>query len=582
MKISNRNIYIAVQLIIIFGLSGCKKDFLGKPQGNDTNVDSIFSTSQKAQSAIALAYSESLASGIDISGWDANRDYGLCSSTLGHISGEINEVKFSWEDGWKIQRSGMVADDGSGKALSDDGFNFNFKCLRQNNLVIENIDKVKDMSASEKEQVKAEMKTLTAYRYQEMFKRYGGVPIVTKSLTTEDSIKIPRATLQRTLDYIIQLCDEAALILPNTYPDNMKGRVTKGVALSIKGEALMFAARPLFNSASPYMNLGANNTLICFGKVDATRWQNAVDANKAVLDWALANSYKVINTGSPLDDYGTAVATPGNAEILLAYKFQQDVGNYDPHSQGGGANGMSFNQITQYYKADGTNQVWATSASPYAEYVTKIQQMEPRYKESAQAAGIDAWNNPNDYNWSSQKMSGQSSWEGYGGTEACGRRVKFWYHAGTRNWFEFPIYRLAEFYLNLAEAYNELGQSASALVNLNVIRNRAGLPNITETNKDLLRQIIQRDWAVEFYEEGHRFYDVKHWKLADINNGIIGGDKYSFIFTYVNSNFGLVAADYLTYKTSKVYTAFWTSSQYLTPFPIHEINKGYLVQNPGY
>jgi hypothetical protein len=588
MKPKSIRTYIVVTLISIIGLSACKKDFLQKPQGSDMNVDSVFSTSQKAMSAIAMAYSRSLASGINLIDWDGNRTYGMIAGSLGDISGELSDLKFNWEDCWTIQRSGMTADDGSGKPRSDDGFNVNFVCIRQNNLVIDNIDKVKDMSASEKEQVKAEMETLTAYRYEEMFKRYGGVPIVTKSLTTADSIKIPRATLQKTLDYIVMLCDEAATVLPDTYPDNMKGRVTKGVALAIKAEALMFAARPLFNSATSYMNLGANNNLICFGNVDPSRWQKVADASKAVLDWASStNSNHIINTGSPLDDYGTAVATPNNAEVLLAYKneyvnYTGDGQYYDPRDQECGANGMSFYQISQYYKADGTNQVWPTVVTPYSDYATKIQEMEPRYKASAMAAGIDAWNNPNDVNWNSTSLTNASNWDGIGGTEACGRRVKFWYHAGTRKWFEFPIYRLAEFYLDLAEAYNELGQPANALVNLNVIRTRAGLPSITETNQVVLRQIIQREWAVEFYEEGHRYFDVKHWKLADIGNGIIGGDKKSFVFTYVNGSCGWVASDYLTYVTKVVYTGFWNSSQYLTPFPTTEINKGYLVQNPGY
>jgi hypothetical protein len=585
MKISR---YIAITFVFVIGLSACKKGFLEKPQGSDTNVNSIFSTKQKAVAAIAQAYSMSLAAGIaGIVDYDGNRIYGLSSGSLSHISGEVNDVKYNWEDGWIIQRSGMTADDGSGKARSDDGFNFNFRAIRQNNLVRENIDKVSDMAEIEKEQVKAEMKTLTAYRYEEMFKRYGGVPIVTKSLTVEDSIKIRRSSLQTTLNHIVTLCDEAAAVLPDNYPATFRGRATKGVALAIKAEALLFAARPLFNAASPYLNFGANNNLICFGNEDQQRWQKAADAAKAVVDWSLANGYQIINTGSPLDDYGTAVATPSNMEVLLAYKNQTGPGGngnyYSPQGQSGGANGMSFGQLTQYYKMDGSNQSWTgTTARPYAEYATRMQEMEPRYKASAMAAGMDAWNNPNDQYWSSSTVSNASTWEGRGGTEACGRRVKFWYRAGNRPWFEFPIYRLAEFYLDLAEANNELGQPAKALESLNVIRKRAGLPNITETNQSDLRKIIQREWAVEFYEEGHRLYDVKHWKLPDIGNGIIGGTKKSFVFTYANGSYGLVAADYKTYSTQDLYNGFWNSSQYLTPFPTTEINKGYLIQNPGY
>ena len=583
-----KTVYILLILSgFLFSWISCESDFLEKPMGSDLLVDSVFSSQQKSLTAIAQAYSNSLASGITILDWDGDRTYGLKSGTLSHLSGELNAVKFNWEDGWMIQRSGMTADDGSGLPRSDDGFGFNYKAIRHNYLVIENIDKVADMSQQEKDQVKAEMKTLIAYRYEEMFKRYGGVPIVTKSLAGDDEVKIPRASLQEVLDQIVGLCDEAIGVLPDQYPDNSKGRVTKGVAMAIKAEALMYAARPLFNSATPYMDLGENNNLICFGNTDPARWQKAIEAAKDVINWSLSHGYQMINTGSPLDDYGTAVATPSNPEVLLAYKYQFSPGSngnyYSPQGQSGGANGMSYYQLTQYCKADGTEQTWpGTTATPYSDYSQRINEMEPRYKASAAGAGLDAWNNPGSQYWSSTQLSNASNWEGRGGTEACGRRVKFWYHAGTRKWFEFPIYRLAEFYLDLAEAYNEAGDATNALANLNVIRRRAGLPNASNTNKEALRKMIQREWAVEFYEEGHRLYDVKHWKLDDIGNGIIGGVKKSFIYTYANGSYGLTSKDYLTYSVQEVYTGFWSPNQYLSPFPRTEINKGYLVQNPGY
>jgi len=571
----------------MLSLVSCEKDFLEKPPGSDLSVDSIFSTQQKSLTAIAQAYAGSLASGIAILDWDGSRTYGMSSGTLSHLSGELSDLKFSWEDSWMIQHSGMTADDGSGSARSDDGFGYNYVAIRQDYLIIENIDKVTDMTQDEKDQVKAEMKTLIAYRYEEMFKRYGGVPIVTKSLSTADDIKIPRSSLQDVLNHIVDLCNEAIDALPDTYPNSSKGRATKGVAMAIKTEALLYAARPLFNSATPYMDLGENNNLICFGNNDPSRWQNVVDAANAVIEWALANGYKIINTGSPFDDYGTAVATPNNPEVLLAYNYQFSPGGngnyYSPLGQSGGANGMSYYQLTQYCKADGTEQTWPGIVStPYSDYLQRINDMEPRYKASAAGAGLDAWNNPGSITWSSTALANASNWQDRGGNEACGRRTKFWYHAGSRSWFEFPIYRLAEFYLDLAEAYNELGDANNALANLNVIRQRAGLPNATTTDITGLRKIIQREWAVEFYEEGHRLYDVKHWKLDDIGNGIIGGSKKNFIFTYVNGSYGLTSSDYLTYSVQDVYTGFWSINQYLSPFPRTEINKGYLVQNPGY
>ena len=542
----NKYILLVISISFLF-LYSCQKDFLRKPLGGDLNVDSVFSTKQKSLAAIAQAYSFSLASGIPVTDWDNNREYGLRSSTLSHLSGEVNALKFDWEDGWMIQRSGMTANDGSGIPMSPDGFVFNYKCIRHNYLVIENIDKVVDMSDEEKKQVKAEMKVLIAYRYQEMFKRYGGVPIVTSSLSVEDEINTPRSNLQEVVNHVIKLCDEAFPDLVNVQPLDMKGRVTKGIALAVKSEILLYAARPLFNSASPYLSL-TNNSLINYGNYDPQRWKDAALASVEVINWANNNGIKIINTGNPFDDYATAVATPGNAEILLAYKNQVSSsggngGYFDPRGQSGGANGMSFYQLTQYLKADGSEQNWPAEdvSLPYSDYNTKINEMEPRYKASAMGAGIDPWNNPNDVNWNSSRMSDASTWADRAGTEACGRRVKFWYKAGVRIWFEFPIYRLAEFYLSAAEAYNELDQPALSLQYLNVIRSRAGLPLVNITDKEELRKIIQREWAVEFYEEGHRLFDVKHWKLADIGKGIIGGSKKSFVFTYKNGQFGRVA-----------------------------------------
>lgn len=577
--------YILLSIVVAsFCLASCEDVFLEKRIGSDLNVDSIFSTREKSFSAIAQAYSMSLVAGITTSEWDRDRQNGLIAGTLSQLSGEVNHIKFNWEDAWKIQRSGMTANDGSGKPMSSDGFAYNYRAIRQCYLVIENIDKVADISLNEKNQIKAEMQTLIAYRYQEMLKRYGGVPIVTKTLTVEDNLEIPRATVKQVMEHIERLCDEAVPLLPNGYDSSNTGRITKGIAMAIKAEAYMYVARPLFNSAMPYMDMGTHNQLICYGVYDASLWDKAIQANLDVIEWALKNGYKIIDTDNPFNDYGTAVATPGNDEVLLAYKSQNtNMINYDPHAQTGGANGMSYLQLTYYHKTDGTDQTWTDETwVPYNIYVQKVNELEPRFKVSATVGGQDSWNNPGSEYWSSKTLSNASDWAGRGGTEGAGRRVKFWYMAGLRNWFEFPIYRLAEFYLNLAEAYNEVNNPGKSHGYLNVIRDRAGLPAVTETDQKRLRQIIQREWAVEFYEENHRYFDVKHWKLPDIGNGMVGGPKKAVVFQYVNGESGWQAADYIAYSVRVAYTGFWANNQYLEPFPIAEVNKGYLKQNPGY
>lgn len=591
-KIRGPLLSIIAGVIVLLSLASCQDEFLLKPIGSDVTEEDIFTTAEEANKAIAQAYSVSMLSGIPGgSTWEGSY-HQFRESTISQISGELLAIKMGWQDAFKIQHGGFSADDGNGRPLTEDGFNHNWQAIRHSYLVMEKIDQVADMSESEKEQVKAEMKVLIAYRYKEMLKRYGGVPIVEQSLSIEDEILIPRATVQETLDFIVKLSDEAAAVLPDSYPPQWIGRATRGVALATKAEALMYAARPLFNSGAPPMSLGGeNDRFINFGNFEMARWQQAADASKAVLDWARANGHEIINDPGvdPLDNYGTAVATPGNRETFFAYKNQWGGGPvndlYNPRASWQATDAMSCYQLSQYYKQDGTDQTWPAVGEgplPYSDYFDKIQEMEARYKASAVAAGIDAWNNPGDEYWAFRNVLRSSG--GVGGTqqrEKCGMRSKFYYKAGTRSWFEFPLYRTAEFYLNLAEAYNELGQTAQALEHLNAIRDRAGLPDVTETDQDALRKIIQREWAIEFYEEGNRLFDVRHWKLEDIDNGIIGGPKIAFEFEYVSGTPSF-PEDYEAYEMIVEYTGFWDDSQYFHPFPADEVAKGYLVQNPGY
>lgn len=581
-------------ITVVSVLVSCKKDFLQKPDvtGN-TTIETVFSTTTDAEHAIAAAYKVSLVANL----WDGNS---LNNGILSSVSGEMCYGE-SWATIFHFVSSGFLASPGleSNPAQSTDNFYTNYTDIRKDFLVAENIDKVKDMDATTKGYVKAEMKALIAYRYLAMFMRYGGVPLVNKSLMQTDSLNVPRATLQATLDRIILLSDSAAAGLPDKWPDKFTGRFTKGAAMAIKAKALIYAARPLFNAATPYLDFGSNNKLICFGAADPGRWTTAIAANEAVLTWAASNGYGVINTGggndSPdlnaFDDYATATSTPANKEVLLAYKY--DVSGdkffkfynvaYNSERYLSAHMGMPTNFLINYYRADGTDQQWPSgiaNALPYADYNAKMNAMEPRFKADNYAHGIDCWNNPGDNAWSYANCSQGQNHNGSGSGDA--QSTKYYYKAGSRSWFEYPLYRMTEFYLNLAEAYNETGNTQKALTNLNIVHNRAGLPSITETDQVKLRKIIQREWAVEFYNENHRYFDVKHWKL-DVGNGISAGQMTEFQFTFVPGQTNdRIAANLATYYDKPTYIAYWDPKMFLEPIPRTEIDKGILVQNPGY
>ena len=589
--------------------------FLEKPDTTGTvDQQAVFSTTKNAQAALMSCYQNVLRHG-----WPGGMGIGHC--TYGAISGEVGRG-YNWHSSYHISQQGLSVNGTDGSDAGAEHFGNNWRFIRECYLVKENIDYVADMSDADKEVIKAEVSALIAYRYMGMFYRYGGVPIVRKSFFSTDDLSARRATVQEMVDFICELCDEAYQVLPAKWDNANTGRMTKGAAMAIKARTLQFAARPLFNSATPYLSMknAEDNAYICFGNADKERWKAAIDANEAVLSWASSNGVRLLNTGgagegkpnpNAFDDYGKATSTPSNEEIILAFKFNSsnvndpivnfincsryETGNrYDTD-----CSGVLTNHLENYWAADGTEMSWPRvgDAMPRSgsDWIANIAKIEPRALADIKFGGHDSANNPGDYNWqnigwnrggySADKDKGDVFPNAIDSDKGCGERTKFYYHAGNRVWFEPPLFRLAETYLYLAEAYNEYGNSAKALENLNKVHNRAGLPSITETDQAKLRAIIQREFAVEFFQENHRYYDVKHWKRSDIGNGICGGAMRMLQFNIKNDDAATwpYAAKWIdTYWDAVAYESYWNDAMFLEPFPQSEINKGTLVQNPGY
>ena len=596
--------------------------FLQKPDTTGTvDRDTVFGSKKNAEAALMSCYSSVLVHGLP-------GGLGFGHGTLGAISGEINKGA-SWHGTYVISQQGLSANgvgsdipSGSVSAGSEN-FSKNWSAIRQCFIVKESIDMVPDMTEEQKKVIKAEVTALIAYRYMGMFYRYGGVPKVTKAFEASDDLTAGRESLENTLQYILDLCDEAYAVLPAKWDAANTGRMTQGAVLAIKAKALMFAARPLFNSATPYLDNGANNNLICFGDYDKDRWLAAIEANEDVLEWASANGVKVINTGgnagtpnqNAFVDYATATSTPANSEVILAFKnnskdqnYNNNIFkyyNYSPYWTferfDTGESGVLSNHIKRYYKNDGTEMTWPdydTDIAPKsgAMWLENVACIEPRALADIKFAGHDAMNNAGDTKWSSLGW-GRGGFDGkigmgdvfpnsVGGSDKgqlSGELVKFYYKAGSRTWFEFPIFRLAETYLNLAEAYNEYGNTAKALENLNVIHNRAGLPSITETDQDKLREIIQREKFIEMFAENHKYFDVKHWKRADIADGLLAGSMRAFTFNIkAGATWPYDKSTIDTWWETEYFVSFWSPVMYLEPFPQVEVNKGTITQNPGY
>lgn len=144
----------------------------------------------------------------------------------------------------------------------------------------------------------------------------------------------------------------------------------------------------------------------------------------------------------------------------------------------------------------------------------------------------------------------------------------------------FPIIRLAELYLDRAECYAALGQTDKALADLNIIRERAGIPDLTTadiSSNMTLMSWVQNERFIELWGEGQRYYDLRRWCLAPqyLKAGVRQGlnmmqtkdPSFSVFNQIVNVNQPFE----------------WVDRMYLMPIQDSELySDPQLVQAPGY
>jgi hypothetical protein len=118
------------------------------------------------------------------------------------------------------------------------------------------------------------------------------------------------------------------------------------------------------------------------------------------------------------------------------------------------------------------------------------------------------------------------------------------------------VLRLSEQYLVRAEARTHLNDLSGAAADINVVRNRAGLPDTKATDKTSLLDAIAQERRVELFAEwGHRWLDLKRTATIDTIMNIVSLSKGSS----------------------------WNTNAQLYPIPAGDILLNpYLTQNPGY
>lgn len=357
---------------------------------------------------------------------------------------------------------------------------------------------------------RAEAHFLRAYFNFELLKRYGPIPIIKSTLDiNKDYSDTPRPTMKEVVEFIANDCDMAADSLELTPWRNMNdafGRATKGAALALKSRLLLYAASPLY---------------VDFGDIDeankpsdATLWKAAADAAKAVID---LNQYELAPAYDDLfkNDFQ-------NKECIFVRRYPSnsdfEKSNF-PISYGGkGGTNPSQNLIDDYEMLDGTAFDWndpVKAAHPFENrderLLATVLMNGVLFKGKRVATypgGADAMPNPN------------ATKTGYYLRKFLNENVNIQTGGGSDG-HVVPLFRLAEIYLNYAEALNEYDPTNPDIaVYLNKIRGRVSLPDVPSgLTQEQMRTLIHHERRVELAFEEHRFWDVRRWKVASSTLG---------------------------------------------------------------
>lgn len=432
-----------------------------------------------------------------------------------------------------------------------------YELVHRSNTVIRNVENM-PISRETIDRVTGEAKFLRAMAYFRMLNCWGGVPYYDESCDINrefSNLKSPRSSAEEIRGHIIDDLTEAIEKLPVSWEAADLGRATKGAAYALRGKVYLFnrqwdeaiadfeeivynkshnygySLHPDYNSLFRLYN-GSHSPEMIFSiqSIDGNTAGYALDivsyfgnkstmrlipGNRIVPSVTLVDMYENLD-GSPFDwddmfpgfndggaetrkkylcvaiDQGSTTVTStldcDTTKVMDAYRLR------DPR--------LCLNVITPYSHYLGTD----AGSSPMDKQFVLADPTKGGAPMEAMAfiRNSEGWNS---YFW--RKWIPTGNLDGYWGEY-------------NRTPYEFPLIRLGDVILMLAEAYNEAGETDKAVIELNKIRARAGMPELNSgaswlavSGKEEMAERIRRERAFELAGEGQRYWDLRRWGLLE-------------------------------------------------------------------
>ncbi len=548
-------------LITITASYSCKKDFLQRDVGIQSDLEEVFKDPLLASRFGDFTYTLSIT------------DYGRLSGYKGMTSQFTDEsIANNGQIEVAAMNTGQFLDPGASDVTGI--YSQMYRGIRNANLMLSNMGKTPWTDLYNPDYIRGEQLYLRAYFYFELLRRFGGVVLLTEAQDfTEASTDLSRASYAETLALILNDIEESIKLLPLTNADwpnpaAQSNRATGAAAMALKARALLFDASPLNNPGG-----------------DVSKWKKASAASKAIMD---------LNKFSLEANYANVLTVANSSEYIRIWPRggRGFIGTYlsdflIPTSYGGAQSNLSplQNHVDLYEMANGKPITDPTSGyNPQDPYINR----DPRFYVNILYNNV-TWQGRPVQTWQTEPNA--QGIVTYGTDISSATSITKTSYYLKRLWPEtsrsgstasallnYVFYRYAEVLLNYAEALNEEGGPTAEVYNaVNAIRLRAKMPALPAgLTQAQMRERIRNERAVEFAFEDMRWWDILRWKKgAEIVAQPMKGMK---VIKNANGTFIYNVVELPAF--SKVFN----DQMYLYPIPRSEMNKtsGALKQNPGW
>ena len=502
------------------------------------------------------------------------------------VNGQTRECVYRNRIDKTIFVAGQAIDEGRGV------WDNSWHGIRIANIALEHLDDLIDATPEERDVLEGQAYFFRGYFHWELMKQWGGIPYVEKVFKPADEMKLPKLNFHEAADKVIADLERAVDLLPVDWDNhpagqrtlgNNRGRITKGMALAFIAQAQLFSGSPLMNGASTgqytynekYLEDAAN-----------TAWKIIEMANQGIYELEPFSSY-----GNLFKSVGETNMEPGvSKEIIFKAPWYGSYSKYYVKPMvfrrvGGADHNSSPSQnLVEMFETEKGLPI--TDPESGFDPANPWKNLDPRFYFNIlidrDPIAISFPTNAELYTGGADRKAGDSS-TGYG----MKKFIDVTWNDFDGGWdggagFHcIPVIRLAEIYLYYAEAVNEIygpqgkinSANLTAVDAVNIIRNRAGMPNVDSkfiTSKEVFRDRIRNERAVELVFESKRRDDLRRWYVAHETKY---KDLYAIEFP----------KDHSFFEKRLVKSIVFDQKHYWFPFPKEQVllYEGW-AQNPGW